>query len=516
MAVDTKSKQYLAMAEQGSWDLLQTLLGGTPAMRAAGTKFTPKEPDEKQKNYNVRIKRSFLHNAYDETIEKYVARPFSRPATWDVLNNPEAKEKIEPVMMDMDGEGMTHQEFAKEYFRVLMRWGVASAYTDYSKVENPEGETADSMSRPINSVFATPNVIGWKADRQTNGVETLTEVRIRETYIEDLADWEQQVYEQIRVIRVDSYQVWRREKRKSGSTFSKSAEWGIVDKASGSISMNGSTPAYIPLVTMYTKKLGLLTALPPFLNLGWTNLELWQSMSDQKNILRFDRLGILFGAGFSEAQVKAGILISPTNSILTENPDANLNRVETNGKPAENGWKDIRDIMERLEIQGMDPMIQRLANVKATGIAANEDKSRSQIESWIDAANTAMRKVIQNNLLWLGYDVPLEDIQYNIYQDFVFATKTSQEVKDVIEMRKNGDLALEDFIKEMQRYGRLADGDVTELANRARADQAPGLGFLSGNTAEGGGTGAQPRPLGAAAVANAAQGQPQTTETVGL
>jgi len=516
MAVDTKSKQYMAMATKGSWDLCKGLLGGTPAMRAGGTKWTPKEPDEKQKNYNVRVKRSFLHNAYDNTIETYVARPFSRPSNWDIKNNDEAKEAMAPIMENMDGEGMTHQEFAKEYFRVLMRWGVASAYTDFSKVEDPENETADSESRPINSVFETPRVIGWKADRQANGVEKLTEIRIQETYIEDLANWEQQVYDQIRVIKADSYEVWRRKERQRGSTSAKKEEWGIVEAESGNITVNGNTPTEIPLVTSYTKKIALLTALPPFLNMAWTNLELWQSMSDQKNILRFDRLGLIFGSGFTPEQVAAGLMIAPTNSILTENPDAKLGRVETSGAPAENGWKDIRDIMERLETQGMNPMVQRLANVKATGIAANEDKSRSQVESWIDAANTAMRKVIQNNLKWLGHDVPLEDIEYNIYQDFVFATKTAQEVKDVIEMRKNGDLSHVDFIKEMQRYGRIADGDATEIAARARADRAPGLGFLTGNTAEGGGTGAQPGPLGAAAVANAAAGQPQTTETVGL
>lgn len=504
MAVDTPSLQYKAMAEKGSWELCKGLLGGTPGMRAGRKKWLPQEPDEKTKNYNVRLERSFLHNAYDDTIEKYVARPFSRPATWDIKNE-EAKERIAPIMDDMDGEGLHHQDFAREYFRMLIRWGVATAHVDYPEVDNPDETTAgdeeENELRPINRVLNTTKIIGWQTVERRNGVEKLSQLRIKETYIEDGSNWEQKAYDQIRVIDFDKWTLYRREKRKKGSVKTKDDEqWVKVGDGDIRIGNSESAPTFIPVVTAYTNKIGLLTSLPPFLNMAWTNLELWQSGSDQKNILRFDRLGILFGRGFSDDEKKAGIKVSPTNAVLTENPEADLKRVETNGEPAENGWKDIRDIMERLEIQGMDPMIQRLANVKAAGINANEDKSRSMIESWIDAANIAMRQIMQLNLLWMGVEVELDDIEYNINQDFVFATKTAQEVKDVIEMRKNGDLSLVDFIKEMQRYGRIADGEATEIASRAIVDRGAVTGSrLFGQQQDTG-------ELGAAAIGNAGEG----------
>lgn len=513
MAVDTPTIQYKAMAEKGAWDLCMDLLGGTPTMRSAGTKWTPKEPDEKQKNYNVRIKRSFLYNAYDDTIEKYVARPFSRPATWDV-KDAEAKAAMEPVMLDMDGEGLYHQDFAKEYFRMLLRWGVSTAYVDYPEIDNPEdttkGDEQDDELRPINSVLKTPGIIGWETEEKKNGVEELSQIRVKESYIEDKDNWEQQAYDQIRVIDKDKWTLYRREKKKGKAVRLKDdSDWAKA--GTGNILIDGEVPDFLPLVTAYTNKLGLMVGMPAFLNQAWTNLELWQSASDQKNILRFDRMGILFGSGWTEDEKAAGITVAPTSASLTENPDATLDRVETNGKPAENGWKDIRDIMERLEVQGMDPMVQRMANVKAAGINANEDKSRSMIESWIDAANTAMRKIIQMNLKWMGFDVALDDIEYNINQDFVFATKTSQEVKDVIEMRKNGDIGLVDFIKEMQRYGRIADGNAIELAARATADRAVGTGLFEKAV---GRPGEEPAPLGEAALFNAADDQ--TTVGAGL
>lgn len=480
MAVDTLTIQYITMANLGAWDLCHALLGGTPAMRAGKNDWLPQEEKEKNANYNSRVKRSFLHNAYDETIEKYVSRPFSRPALWSIENNSDAQLRMEPIMSDMDGQGMHHQDFAKDYFRMVMRWGVASAYVDYPQIDDPNDTTKETENvlelRPINKVLATPSIIGWATTEKTNGVEELNQIRVKEVHVSDLPDFDQEKFEQIRVVDKDKWTLYRHKKDDKGN---ETPEWEIVD--TGEIIVNGKVPDELQIVTIYTKKNGLLTALPPFLNLAWTNLELWQSASDQKNILRFDRLGILFGKGFTADEVDAGITVSPTSALLTENPDASLERVETNGEPAENGWKDIRDIMERLEIQGMDPMIQRLANVKAAGINANEDKSRSAIESWVDACNIGMRNIIRKNLAWMGFDIPLDDIKYAINQDFVFATKTAQEVKDVIEMFKAGALSLVDFIKEMQRYGRIADGDATEIAARAIRDQSRGLSLFDSN-----------------------------------
>ena len=481
MAVDTPSVQYERMKTEGSWDLCQALLKGTPGMRAGTTTWLPQEPDEKDEKYAVRLKRSFLHNAYKNTIEQYVARPFSRPAQWDVEND-EAKLALEPIMNDMDGEGQHHQAFAKELLRMLLRWGVQTTFVDYPEVDDPDSKSkqdeTDEELRPVNRLLKTPAIIGWTLQEQKNGTEKVVEIRVKEVYVEDADDWTQIVYEQIRVIRADSWQLWRRKKKNNATD----TEEAYTKEDEGTILIAGKTPTDLPIVTAYTDKTGLLQSLPPFLEMAWTNLELWQSMSDQKNILRFDRFGILMGSGFTEDEISAGLTVAPTQAILSENPEAKLSRVETNGKPAENGWKDIRDIFERLEIQGMNPMIQRLANVKATGLSQNESKSRSQMESWVDEANLAMRKVMQLNLKWMGFDIPLDQIDYSIHQDFVFTTQQSQEVKDVIEARKMGEISSETFLKEMQRYGRLSDMiDPIEERARALAEQGNGVGLFNEN-----------------------------------
>lgn len=475
MAVNTPSTQYDAMKTAGAWDLLHDLLGGTQTMRLAGKRWLPQETEEKDKNYEVRKNRSFLYNAYSDTIEKFVARPFSRPIVWDILDV-EAKEAFISVSENMDGEGQHLQEFAKDYLRALIRWGVTHAFVDYPEIDDPDSVTkADEQEKdlqPINRVIEAPELIGWKTEERENGSQELSEVRISEIYVEDEDDWTQTVYEQIRVIRKDSWELWRRKKAKPNEKNDR--EFEKVDD--GEIKIGGEESDIIPVVTAYTQKTGLMMALPPLRELGWTNLEHWQSASDQKNILRFDRFGILMGSGFTEKEMKKGIVVAPTQAIMSENPDATMNRVETNGKPAENGWKDLEHIVERLEVLGLQPMIQRYGNVKATGMQINESKSRSQIESWIDATNRAMKQVIWLNLQWMGYDVDMEKIEFKIYQDFVFGSADSKNVDDIIKARQMGEISHRTFIKEMQRFGRLSDSvDADEEVSRAQADIGRGV-----------------------------------------
>lgn len=481
MAVDTPSVQYKEMAKLGSWDLIKDLLGDTPAMRAAKTKRLPKEPQEKIPNYNNRVNRSFLTPLYKDTIDKIVARPFSRPATWDVKNNDEALAAAKRFMVNMDGEEMTHQEFALEWLTGIIEWGVAHVFSDYPEIDNPDTVTKEDEQEedilPLNRIIPAPELIGWKTEEQTNGAQRVTEIRVKETYIEDGADWTQTVYDQIRVITREGWQVYKREVGKRGRG---KKEYVPGDK--GEISVNGETPKRIPLVTVYAKKKTLMVAYPPLKNLAWTNLEHWQSASDQKNILRFDRFGILWAAGVSEDEKNKGIIVAPTQAAMSENADATLMRVETNGKPAENGWKDLNDIMERAEVQGAQPMIQRYGKVKATGIKVSESKSRSMVEMWIDGLEIGMRKLIRWNLAWMGFDIPLEDIEYNIYKDFVFGTGTGKDVTELREARKMKDLSHETYIKELQRHGILSDAiDAAVEKAKVTVEQGTGVGLFNEN-----------------------------------
>ena len=60
-------------------DPLNTLMGGTRAMRAAAETYLPKEKEEETDDYNSRLARTYLVNYFKRTIEKLAGEVFSKP-----------------------------------------------------------------------------------------------------------------------------------------------------------------------------------------------------------------------------------------------------------------------------------------------------------------------------------------------------------------------------------------------------------------------------------------------------
>lgn len=479
MAVDTPNIDYEIMVRDGEWDMLTSLLGGTRAMRKAGTDLLPQETDEENAKYNVRLNRSFLYNAYKDTITKCVARPFSKPM---VIELPPA---LEPLIENFDGEGQHIQDFTMEYFKELVKWGVAHAYADYPKVDNPRGENKKSVRQkgliPFNRIIKTKRMIGWKfGDKKANERE-LVQIRYRQTKVRDSDDFTQKVVQQIVVIEKNRYEVW--EWRKVNNK----EQWVIEDEGAIENNIDG-----IPIATAYTEKEKMMVAFPPLLELGWANVEHWQSLSDQKNILRFSRFGILFASGFSEDDINRGLTVAPTQVIFSENPDANLGYAEHTGKAIESGNKDIRSIEDRMEVLGLQPMLQRYWNVKATGQAINEKKSVSQIEMWISATVRAVKQLIIFDAQWMGLDITEDDIKVDISKDFVFGSADSSDIQALHKARELGDIDQRTYLMELKRFGVLSDDvDVDDTITLATAEPPAVAGFTGGEgvPAEGAGAG---------------------------
>jgi len=73
----TSSQLYDAMATR--WALPKALMGGTLAMRAAGTRYLPRHPAENSGIYTERASRSVLRNHFRRTVTKLVGRIFAEP-----------------------------------------------------------------------------------------------------------------------------------------------------------------------------------------------------------------------------------------------------------------------------------------------------------------------------------------------------------------------------------------------------------------------------------------------------
>ena len=280
--VETPSVGYARM--EPLWSLVRDLSGGTESMRAAGKKWLPKEVEEKDTQYNRRLERSFLFNAFDDAIGRIIERPFSKQVT--VENAPDGLEILEE---DCDGLGTHIHDFTAEVMDDAVRYGLTHILIDFPALPSERTLEDERLAgaRPTLSHIHATSLIGWKYENPPEGMvglPVLSQVRISQVRTEQSGDYGDIEVEYIKVIGRSTWDLHRKMKVEGVEKF--------VLVESGE-----HTFGEVPLVTIYAQKTGTMTAEPPLKNLAWLNIAHWQSESDQRNILRFARLAPLVITG---------------------------------------------------------------------------------------------------------------------------------------------------------------------------------------------------------------------------
>ena len=102
VTVDTPIAAYDAACED--WGMIDSLLGGTKAMRAAGELYLPAFPKETTPAYDRRLKSTFLFAAYKRTVNAVAGRPFQRSITI----GPDVPAAVGDLTEDIDQIGRAH------------------------------------------------------------------------------------------------------------------------------------------------------------------------------------------------------------------------------------------------------------------------------------------------------------------------------------------------------------------------------------------------------------------------
>lgn len=458
--VDSRCGAYAAMAER--WELLHDLQGGTRAMRRAGRKWLPQEPKEKDEAYDNRLKRSFLYGAFADAVDRIVAKPFSNPVTLKGETPP----AFAAIVKDADLCGSDLTLFARCVFEDAVVHGLSHILVDHPATGGGLNakEERDLGIRPYFVHVKADQLIGWRTKRDAAGRNILTQARIYEKVVVPVEEYGEETVERVRVITETDFAVF--EKRPKDEEF--------TPKASGA-----HTFGAVPIVTLYTSGENY-SATPPLEDLAWMNLAHWQSASDQRNILRFARVGILFGSGFTEEEAEKGFAIGPTNMILSTNPDARLSVVEHSGKAIGAGKEDLEELEAKMDALGLRPFLDQKGNPTATGKLVDEAKSFSSILAWIRSLELALLSAFKLAAKWTGATVS-DEFEVDVFSDFGISVQTNEAIQNLITMRANRDISHQTFLVEVKRRGLLADTlDVEDEIDRVQAEPPPpgaGSGF---------------------------------------
>lgn len=454
---------------------IRLLVAGTKAMRAAGEEFLPRQQAESVANYEARKKRSFLFGATAKTVGDMTGKVFTKPI--QVEKGVDAE--LQTLFDNIDNAGRHLNVFARDVFLDAMQPGVSFIFVDMppavARADGAPATVADEQQagiRPYLKNIPLESLIGWKSE-MISGVETLTQIRIREcTSEEDPKNpYDNVDIDQIRVVsRVDGVApcTWQTF-RKSGTD--DKSEW--VENASGTISQ-----PEIQLFPVYTNRTDFMRACPPLAKLAELNIAHWQSYSDQRNILHIARVPILFGAGFNADDT---IAIGSSEMVQSSNPNAKLQYVEHSGAAIDAGDKDLKNLEIQMQSMGLQLLINDGATKgqSATGEIRDDAKENSPLAMMATALQDALTQAVQSMARFAKRPEPKAG-DLMVSKDFGISGNRF-DLQFLTQLCLGGKISQETMWTELQRRGTLSESFDVEVEKERIAAEAPALDAGPGN-----------------------------------
>ena len=469
----TTSAAYDYMAPK--WTMINTLLAGTSAMRAAGRIYLPQHPHESEPNYQDRLNTTTLLNMTELTLDALVGKPFS-----DEVKTEDMPEQMEEFLEDVDLQGNNLHVFCRSWFREGLAKAFCHVLVDMPAITAPEGRErtrADDMDegvRPYWTQISPENVL-FMSYSNIAGAMVPDHIRIQEFRTERIGYTEQTT----RLIRVLEPGYWELLKEYQDPRTKKSV-WRQEDF--GYTGLN-----YIPWITFYANQEGPMYGKPPLEDLAYLNVAHWQSMSDQRNILTVARFPMLAVSGAHDTPNQDVMVIGPRQLLATRAENGKFYYVEHEGKAIQEGAKDLEKLEQDMAAYGAEFLRKRPGGQTATARALDSAESTSPLQDmtlrFIDAVNTAMWMTAD----WMGIE--------NFEGEVIITTDFGPEdIKDVdlrtlAEARRNRDISRKTFTDELKRRGALAETfdveeDVEEMKTEAQIQSPFATGFnADGSTA---------------------------------
>lgn len=449
--VASKSGAYSKMAPM--WSMINTLLGGTGDMRAAGKAYLPQYPGETDENYKTRRARAVLYNAYAETSKKMTNKPFSKP-----LVTKDVSPDIDKFLDDVDLQGNDLHRFTHNVFGDALDHGFTAVLVDYPTV-NPNAVVTKADENELN---ARPYFVHIKAENiiaayseVIGGIEVLTHVRIQEAAV--VRDgFDERVEETIRVLEPGNVTVWRKGKDK----------W-----------IQGPTELtqlkYIPMVIYYTDREGLCLARPPLLDLAFKNIEHWQGASDQNNCLTVARFPILAASGVSMEEGKK--VIGPRTLLRCTDSGGKFYYVEHSGAALNAGKADLDNIKDEMAMMGIQLLRKATGGQEtATKTQHDGDSQMSDLQAMIIGLEDAMECALEMMLDWVKMGASEDEAGVvEIFKDFAIGIDGVKDLDFLFKMRNAREISHEAFIAEIQRRGVLSDSYDLEDDQEIMDQEAP-------------------------------------------
>lgn len=447
--------------------LCRTLMGGTPAMIAAGTALLPPHPGELEggatnKNYTSRLNANILTNYLSQTVDKQVGKIFSKPITL----GDNVPEDIAALCENVDLQGRNLDSFAMDVCKSAFVDGISYIMADWPKTKEVTTQADEK------SIGARPYAVHVKAENileilseQINGVETITRVRIKECLSVPSDDWGYTELEQVRVWHRDAWDgvdkpvVWWELYRED----EKKEQWVKVDESITKFPC-------ITLIPLYTNRTGFMQGLPPNQNVAELNLRHWRSMSEQIWATTFGRFGMLAATGIDPESATG---VGPGKKLAASAPEAKFYIVEPTGKGVEMGRLDLESIEKAIETASATLRVERGGTVTATAAMIDSNETNAGMKAIAGGVKDSLETMLMYfaELMGKGPDAGGEVV---VCTDFGEAKGTQAGLTSLDKALALGELTGEDYLSIMKWRSELPeDFDIGAAIERAQSAGPP-------------------------------------------
>lgn len=482
------------------WKVCRVLRGGTRALREAGTAFTPMTARERKEpeRYRERLDQSTLYDVYNETVMRVASLPFERPPVVVGTLDP----RLERILTDADRCGTSLSVFMAQVYQDAIDRGVGlflvdNVPTTWLEPERGAGgqpiigddgmpvmranimslaEAEELDARPYFSRIDPDNLVGWRTETIA-GREVCTELRVREwAYVPSsesaVGD---DLVERIRVYDREYVTLWQRkfgrteqsvETRERNAGNSDMTGFALIEQPRP----HGFPDGIVPIVPVYTRKVGFLHARPPFLGLAYLNLKHWNQQSVLDVTLRHNLGAVLFGSGMPKEATETPPKVGEGASLMTDSQTASLQYVEISGASLTVAQAEIAKTEARMQAKAVEPLMSGQAT--ATGEMRAEMRDQSEAQRWIEACEWAIYRAFVLAHKWLGLPVGPE---FNVTlhrASSLLQIANPARTQSLQTDAREGRLSLLTYLKERARSGDFADDFDPEAEAEAVEQEA--------------------------------------------
>jgi len=451
LEVHQQSPEVEAMATQ--WPIVDALLGGTPAMRAAGETFLPKFPNEDADSYRARLNASTLFPAFRRTLSVMAGKPFAR----EITLGEEVPPRVSELCQDVDLQGNSLHVFAARLFREALAYGVCGALVDYPTTSGAR-TLADERTlgaRPYFVHVRHDQILGWRME-EAGGRSRLTQLRIAEGAQVPDGPFGVRTVSRVRVLEPGRW--WLYQAMDDG-------KYLVIDEGT-------TTFSEIPFVPFFGAQTGTMTGVSPLLDLAYLNVKHWQSQSDQDNILHVARVPILVATGVED---DFSLVVGASKAVKITSSAGSLQFVEHSGAAITAGLESLAALEQQMIQTGAELLVAKPGQRTATEAATDAESNKSDLQTMAEAFEDGLDQCLQFMADWLRLP---EGGHVAMFKDYGAASLSEASGQLVVQMSGAGLIGKRTAIRELQRRGALSPDLDPDAEIETVEAEGPSLGGL--------------------------------------